>query len=311
MNQPSSSSPAFPFAIGCPVWNSDGWADVVFPARTPRRDWLHWYTRMFNTVEGNSTFYALPSREIAQRWADEAASGFHFALKFPRDLSHEGPLHAGSLLQQFIDVLNILDGQQHAGPAFLQLPPWFDASRLEELTQFLRRLPTHLSWAVEVRHESWFGDTAAASDLNAMLHSLGIDRVNFDSRALFDTSRTAVSSSSSLDATEREAQRKKPNPPVEFVQTASRPMLRLVGRNDPTLADTVLQQWLPVISRWVQQGLRPYVFAHAPDDRYAPALARRIAAAWADLTQLRCMVTHRSLNCRRQPSNWICFDGLR
>ncbi len=126
---------------------------------------------MFNTVEGNSTFYALPTLDTAKRWSDEAAAGFHFALKFPRDLSHEGELRADYLLDQFIEIVTILDKQQHAGPSFLQLPPWFDASRLDELAKFLKQLPNTLPWAVEVRHESWFGGTAAAGELNSLLSS--------------------------------------------------------------------------------------------------------------------------------------------
>lgn len=61
------AAPSFPIAIGCPVWSSDRWGDVVYPPRTPRKEWLGWYTRMFNTVEGNSTFYALPSLDVAKR----------------------------------------------------------------------------------------------------------------------------------------------------------------------------------------------------------------------------------------------------
>lgn len=284
MSEPSSSTPQFPFAVGCPVWNSDGWAEIVFPARTPRRQWLQWYTRMFNTVEGNSTFYALPTLDTARRWADEAASGFHFALKFPRDLSHEGELRANYLLDQFIEIVTILNDQQHAGPSFLQLPPWFDALRLDELAKFLKQLPSHLPWAVEVRHESWFGATAASNDLNSLLSSLQIDRVNFDSRALFLKANDAVDGKT-LDPTEKEARRKKPNPPVEFVRTASRPMLRIVGRNDAQIAEPFVQEWLPVLSQWIHQGHRPYVFTHAPDDRYAPVFARRLVAAFIEFNR--------------------------
>jgi len=84
-----NQSPKFPFAIGCPVWSSDRWGEVVYPNQTARRDWLSWYTRMFNTADGNSTFYALPTPDVAKRLASESAEGFRFALKFPRDLSHE------------------------------------------------------------------------------------------------------------------------------------------------------------------------------------------------------------------------------
>ena len=277
------AAPSFPLAIGCPVWSSDRWGDVVYPPRTPRKEWLGWYTRMFNTVEGNSTFYALPSLDIAKRWADESAEGFEFALKFPRDISHDGSLGPSSLLDQFIAIVSTLDEQAHAAPAFLQLPPWFGAQRLNELVAFLQRLPSHLRWALEVRHESWFQDDAVEAELHEALVSIGIDRVIFDSRALFQSPPD--------DEVEAESQKRKPKSPLRFVRTGTRPMLRIVGRNRVEMADRFVAEWLPVLDQWVRDGCRPYVFTHAPDDAFAPTFARRFANAfreqfWPDVTML-------------------------
>ena len=54
-------------------------------------------------------------------------------------------------------------------------------------------------------------------------------------------------------------------------------MLRIVGRNNVELTDRFLNQWAPIIAGWVQQGLSPYVFAHAPNDKFAVRFARRLA----------------------------------
>ncbi len=72
------STAAFPFAMGCPVWSCDTWGDVVYPRRTPRRDWLAWYSRMFNTVEGNSTyvFTHAPDDKYAPAFARRFANAF-------------------------------------------------------------------------------------------------------------------------------------------------------------------------------------------------------------------------------------------
>jgi uncharacterized protein YecE (DUF72 family) len=267
-----TATPAFPFAIGCPVWSCDGWSDVVYPRKTPRREWLSWYSQMFSTVEGNSTFYALPSLESAQRWSEETAEGFHFALKFPRDISHEGALQPSSLLDRFLEIVSILHVKNHAGPAFLQLPPWFDRTRFDELVKFLRSLPTSMAWAVEVRHESWFQNDGAEAELNDALVSMQIDRVIFDSRALFQSPPD--------DETESLSQKRKPNPPARFIRTAKRPVIRIVGRNRVEMADTFVAQWLPIVHQWVLDGCRPYVFTHSPDDTFAPAFARRLADAY-------------------------------
>ena len=57
-------------------------------------------------------------------------------------------------------------------------------------------------------------------------------------------------------------------------------MLRLVGRNNVELVDQFLDQWAPIIAGWVQQDLTPFVFAHAPDDKYAV----RFAEDWLAIT---------------------------
>ncbi len=274
----SPSTPAFPFAIGCPVWACDAWGDVVYPARCPRRQWLAWYSQMFNTVEGNSTFYALPSMEVAKRWANETADGFHFALKFPRDISHGARLENSSLLDQFIAVVSLLHASHRAGPSFLQLPPWLGHERFDELVAFLERLPKGLEWAVEPRHLDWFDLGKHEQALNEAIDGLGMNRVIFDSRALFQ--------SPAEDEIEAISQKRKPNVPVRFDTVGRKPLLRIVGRNRIELADSFTAEWLPVIDRWVTQGFRPYVFMHSPDDRFAPAFARRTAEAYRHYTRL-------------------------
>ncbi len=75
--------------IGCPVWACEAWKGQVFTSNAPRQDWLRQYSQAFNTVEGNSTFYALPSLETAAKWGESVEPSFRFALKFPRSISHE------------------------------------------------------------------------------------------------------------------------------------------------------------------------------------------------------------------------------
>ena len=51
-------------------------------------------------------------------------------------------------------------------------------------------------------------------------------------------------------------------------------MLRIVGRNRIEMADPWFEEWADQIVDWIATGLEPYVFTHAPDDQYAPSLAR-------------------------------------
>ena len=63
--------------IGLPQWQHAAWNHIGL------RD-LADYSRYFNCVEGNTTFYALPKVEIVQRWRDMTGDDFRFCFKFRR-----------------------------------------------------------------------------------------------------------------------------------------------------------------------------------------------------------------------------------
>lgn len=268
MVSPPKTTPGWPIRLGCPVWSCDQWGDEVYPAKTPRRDWLAWYTATFNTVEGNSTFYALPDPSVFERWCRESADGFRFALKFPRSISHDCQLvGCDAELAAFLRGLELLKNADLLGPTFLQLGPNFAPNRFDDLAEFLKRLPGDFPWAVELRHHDWFDAGDNENRVNDLLRSKSIDKVLFDSRPLFQSPPD--------DAIEAKSQQRKPRTPVRQTVTGKRPMLRVVGRNRGSLAERYFDQWSKIVARWIESGLEPYVFIHSPDDALAPSLARR------------------------------------
>lgn len=229
---------------------------------------------MFNTSEGNSTFYGIPSVEQVQRWTERAAPGFQFCLKFPRAITHECELvNADQPTREFLELLAVLAKADRLGPSFLQLGPRFGADRLPVLTQYLKQLPHEFPYAVEVRHESWFDESRNEQSLDTLLADEGIDRCLFDSRPLFQSPPN--------DEVERASQGRKPKSPFRKTVTGRRPMVRLVGRNTAEQVDPYLSEWSEIVAGWVRSGLTPYFFTHAPDDAFAPELARRF---WATLS---------------------------
>ena len=255
--------------LGCPVWGCDRWEDQVYPRGTPRRKWLHWYSQTFNAVEGNSTFYAFPTVETTRRWAEQTTDGFRFSLKFPRRISHEIKLvGAAEETREFLRAIEPLASADRLGPTFLQLGPDFGPDRIGVLFDYLSRLPTDLCWGVEFRHHGWFDDGPCEDRVNEFLSRRGIDTVLFDSRPLYQ--------SPPGDEAEAASQKRKPRTPFRQTVTGDHPMLRLIGRDQVSSVDHYLQSWAKTITRWLCQGLDPVVFTHAPDDAYAPSLARRL-----------------------------------
>ncbi len=265
----NKTSPDLPLYIGCPVWNCDDWSDIVYPVGTKRPQWLSWYSQMFNCVEGNSSFYRIPSVESARRWASESAPGFRFCMKFPREISHDRALiGTEAITRDFILAIEELARADRLGPTFLQLGPKFGSDRFDDLSRYLFSLPREFPWAVEVRHVSWFDQGKNEQRLDDLLRGLAIDKVIFDSRPL--------NQAPADDEGEKQSQTRKPKTPLRLTVTGKHPLLRLIGRNRVELVDNYIEEWLPTISGWVAAGHRPYIFTHTPNDAYAPELARRL-----------------------------------
>ncbi|MEC8505358.1 MAG: DUF72 domain-containing protein, partial [Planctomycetota bacterium] len=67
---------------------------------------------------------------------------------------------------------------------------------------------------------------------------------------------------------------RKPQSPFRSTVTAQRPFVRLIGRNHLEQTAPWLAEWAQQVGQWIHEGLRPSVFIHTPDDKYAPDMAR-------------------------------------
>lgn len=265
--------------LGCPVWACPAWVGPFFTPDAKPRDFLKQYSTVFNTVEGNSTFYALPSRDTVRRWANETADGFRFCLKFPRTISHDKQLiGTESETAAFLDLLSILHHSNRLGPSFLQLGPTFDRRQFELLARYLEALPRELPFAVEVRHRDYFDNGPIERALDELLNRLHIDRVLFDSRALFSAPPTTDS--------ETEAQRRKPQPPLRRTVTGHHPLLRFIGRDNLDLVKPWIDDWSPIVAEWLHAGLSPFIFTHTPNDFFASEFAQRFHRRISELVPI-------------------------
>lgn len=263
----SPAAASFAYYLGCPVWACARWSGKLYTHQASRDEWLNQYGSVFNTVEGNSTFYAIPAAETYRRWIADVPDGFRFCFKFPRTISHEHRLlDVEQEVDDFLQLLMEFHEADRLGPAFLQLPPGFAPHHLDDLQKFLERLPAQLAFAVEVRHLDFFEDAGHRKALADLLVHLHIDQVIYDTRALF--------SGPAIDDQEQQWQRQRPKLPVQMVAHSARPMVRFVGGNDLERNIPFVREWSRTIARWIKSGLTPYVFTHTPDDLYAPYLAR-------------------------------------
>ncbi|MGI5244974.1 DUF72 domain-containing protein [Dactylosporangium sp. CA-139066] len=225
------------------------------------------YAEQCNAVEGNTTFYATPSRETVASWARQTDPAFRMVLKLPRAVTHEYRLAGGAEeLRAFLDAIEPLGPRAHA--LWIQLPASFGPSDVPALGSFLRRLPAAYRYAVEVRHPAFF---QPGTDLAGVLRETGAEWVPFDTTAFFDTPPTS-------DA-ERDAWTKKPRTPLRTEALTERPIVRYLGRDDPARTVAGWRHWVGVAAEWLREGRSPTFFIHTPDNAGAPRLAREFHAA--------------------------------
>ena len=147
--------------IGAQGWNYDAWVGPFYPVGTRPVDYLRVYARAFDTVEVDSTFYAIPAAKTVRDWAARVPAGFQFALKMPQEITHENRLrNVAEASGLFFDRARELG--EKLGPVLVQLGPDFGPTELPALAMFLPGLPRDVRVAVEFRQRGWIHDGVIA-----------------------------------------------------------------------------------------------------------------------------------------------------
>lgn len=154
--------------VGCQGWNYEDWVSgsglpIFYPRNTRASDMLEIYARAFETVEVDSTFYAIPSAQTIEAWHKRTPAGFTFSLKLPQEITHARSFRSGSaiLLDEFCSRVRALG--KRLGVVLIQLPPQFEMTteNANALKEFLPHLPGDLRFSIEFRHASWMRQRVA------------------------------------------------------------------------------------------------------------------------------------------------------
>jgi len=144
------------FRIGCSGWSYKDWSGIFYPKGLQAKDYLKFYSNVFNCVEIDSSFYRIPNQFMVNQWKANTPDGFLFSPKLPKKITHENKLKGSeSTLLYFYSVMSKLGGK--LGPIAVQLPPSVKLStHLETMKKFLDQLSPDFKHAIEFRHKSWF-----------------------------------------------------------------------------------------------------------------------------------------------------------
>ena len=153
--------------VGPAGWSYPDWEGRVYPQHKPASfHALAFLARFFDTIEINSSFYAMPRAEHAARWVSLVADRprFRFYAKLNRDFTHMPEPVPGERDDEWITKaatfragIDPLVRSKRLAGVLVQFPVTFlhGKSEVRRLGR-LRALFPDLPLILELRHESWF-----------------------------------------------------------------------------------------------------------------------------------------------------------
>ncbi len=137
--------------VGTMGWSYGFWKGNFYPEELDAKGFLSYYSKKFDTVEADNTFYRIPRQQTVLDWKKQTPDEFVFSLKFPQQITHVKMLKdCEEETRVFLERVELLE--EKLGPLLLQLPPFFPRERLDLLGVFLGGLPRENRYVVEVRN---------------------------------------------------------------------------------------------------------------------------------------------------------------
>jgi uncharacterized protein YecE (DUF72 family) len=146
---------------GCVGWSYEDWVGPFYPLGSQPKDYLPFYSTVFDVVEIDSTFYSSPNDWLVHRWREVTPDDFQFTVKIPETITHEKRLRAYDV--ELAAFVSLLQGLQPKLKCLLaQMPPSFnfrdDFDALSEFVRDDKAVRGDLKLAVELRNTSFFRD---------------------------------------------------------------------------------------------------------------------------------------------------------
>lgn len=161
--------------LGTGGYSNSDWLGLVYPEGTRPAKFLEYYSRHFNAVELNSSFYAIPGIKAFAGMVRKSAGRVRFAVKAHRSLTHERVLDP-DMIARLVESVQPLREVGMLGPFVLQFPYSFHRTAANRL--YLKDLADALAGetlAVEFRHASW--DT---EEVRGAFRDFGLSWVSVD-----------------------------------------------------------------------------------------------------------------------------------
>lgn len=166
------------YYIGTAGWSYADWVNVFYTGEQSQDyNWLEYYSKYFNCVEINTSYYTYVSPTLIGLWVSrvEGRDDFLFTLKLHQDFTHKRD-YDDEKIKKVRSQLEVLNYNGRLGGLLIQFPYSFILNKnsgihLKKLVDTFGQFPCY----VEFRHDSWFKD-----DIPERVAGLGVTLCSID-----------------------------------------------------------------------------------------------------------------------------------
>lgn len=142
--------------IGTSGYDYPEWKGVFYPADLKRKDFLLYYSTVFNALELNNTFYNMPTSERLVSFWERSEGRLNFSVKANRLLTHEISERWKDAARDFKNAVVPLQEKDALSAVLFQFPESFHYTKenriyLANLIEDFEGCPV----MVEFRHREW------------------------------------------------------------------------------------------------------------------------------------------------------------
>lgn len=236
--------------VGCAKWGRKDWIGKIYPKGTKEGDFLSHYSKHFNCIELNATFYRIPTVSQTSGWKNKVDKNFKFCPKFTDQISHIKRLKD---VQKQTDLFleGISGFGENLGPVFLMPHPGMGPKTLEVHETFIQSIPKDIKLFVELRNPQWYSDEKAFKDVFAMLERNNVGSIITDASGRRDCVHMRLSTSEAF--------------------------IRFVGNGLHPTDYTRVDDWVQRIKTWIEKGIKTvYFFMHQHEEIHSPELGKYV-----------------------------------
>jgi len=229
--------------VGCAKWNKTE-LKGFYPRGT--KDELTYYSRQFNSIELNATYYRIFPKETVKKWYNKTPDNFRFYPKIPQSISQYKRLkNTDDELNAYWDSITTLE--EKLGMIFLQMHPYFSPKDFDTLSNFITNWSKEIPLAVELRHKEWYADKQLNEELFQLISENQVTHIITDTAGRRDL--------------------------VHMQLSTPRTFIRYTGANHESDYSR-LDEWIKRIKSWAEKGLEELnFFVHQNIEKESPLLS--------------------------------------